>query len=472
MSQDQYEVATDPGSSLSDLLKAARYYPRLVAQNPALSLEFVVDPGAIDRLDVSSLAMLVSVAEAPRPLIDLAARMVADASEKHFGLAQALLANRSLEEQHVKHAVWTLAEARDLNETSVYHRQRYEGQPLGSPVEHVSRVLSRSPLEWLEYEFRECDLVNSLVPRVYLRNRVGGLADSARWAAEARVTAPEVLAYLGQNQEFSMLRERLAAHPHAPGSMLAGFVGDPWAPQGAVLMHPNLPAEDRRRILAEGDPDRTRFLALNPKLSCEEQLELIRRRDVAALPGLVENPNLCPEAARYIAALHSEDLGLLLTQRNDLTDETVEELMQHPHDSVKYEVTRRWSKAVDRVWRKKRVPGRSRRRGRTRKELEEGQEPAAQDQANRGPERGDAQGDGVKIPQPVLGLALVKQLIVATSRNLEPATLDTLANSYNAVVRLAVAAHPNSADHTRAWLADDADVRVAKAAREAPSLPV
>lgn len=475
--QEYAEVAADPGSAFDDLLDAADYYPRLVARNPALSLELVVNPSAIDSLTAKDLAKLVTFEEAPSPLVELALQMVAKSTQNIQDLAQALLANRRLEPAHVKHVVWALADALDLNDTSVYHRQRYQDQKLPSPTQEVERVLCRLPLAELNYKFDDTDLVNSLVPRVYMRKRVGGMAGSAEWAAASTVTAPEVLAYLGQNKEFSMLHDKLARHARAPGSMLAAFVDHPWVTQSTVLRHPNLPAEVRQRIIQRGDPAQAAVLALNPSLTCDEQLDLIRRGIAAALPNLAETPHLCPEAARYIAALQNEELGLLLTGRTDLTDATVEELMQYPHDTVQYKVTERWNAAVERVWRKKQVPGRSRRRRRTKKEMEEAakqnatQEPTAEAQQQQ-QNQNQARCDGARPPDLVPTMGLAQQLLVATSRNVDAQTLETLAGSLQAVVRLAVAAHPNASSETRAWLEEDTDVRVAAAAKVAPSLPV
>lgn len=464
-------VATSPDSEFNDLKAAIDYHPRLVARNPALSLELVINPAALATLSVRQLAMLVAYEEAPEPLVELAVRRVMEAPRGNGDIARALLTNRVLAAQHVKHAVWALSESRDLSETSLFHRWRYRDQPVGQPVEHVERALTRMRLVQISEGLRSSNLVNSLVPRVYLRNRVDGVEASARWVAHLPLTAPEVLAYMGQLTELSMLRDTLALHKRAPASMLTAFLGDPWVKQAIVIKHANLPATVRQGIIDAGQPAQIALLAANPGLSSDQQMQLFRSGDVTLLPTLAENPGLCPEPARYIAALHNEELCLLLVEQDELADEVVEELMQCRHDTVKYALARKWSAATERVWRKKGVGVRSRRR-RGDPEPEEDPHPArGADRDNRA-QRTVPESGKVTAPDALLKLDLAEQLLVATARNVDEQTLDTLGGSIDAVVRLAVAAHPNTSNETRAWLATDTDVRVARAATEAPSLPV
>lgn len=459
------EVASNPASEFKDLEAAIDFHPRLVAQNPALSLEFVINPSSLSKLALWRLGMLVAYEEAPLPLVELAVQKMLEGGRYETVLARALLTNRALASQHVKHAVWALAESHDISETRIYHRWRYEDQPLGQPTEHVERAVTRTGLVQITKDLRPSNLVNSLVPRVYLRNRVGGIEASARWVAESPLTAPEVLAYMGQLTELTMLRDTLALNRQAPGSLLAKFMGDPWVNQAILFKHENLPAATQKEIIDGGQPGKIAMLAKNPGLSCDNQMRLILSGDRTLLPKLVDNPGLCPEPARYIAALQDEALCLLLLERDDLADEVVEELMQCRHNSVQFALGRKWSAATERVWRTKGVGVRSRRRG----------DPEPDEAAARvpvEPKRGPPESEKVTPPEPVLRLELPELLLVATARNIDEQTLDTLAGSINAVVRLAVAAHPNTSKETRAWLANDTDVRVAKAATEAPSLPV
>src|SRR5690606_17062984 len=121
-------------------------------------------------------------------------------------------------------------------------------------------------------------------------------------------------------------------------------------------------------------------------------------------------------------------------------------------DGVVHAVTKKWSAAADRVWRRKGVSTRSRRRQRDEEEgSREGRgAPYGQREYTR------ISADGVvRVPEPVLRLSLATQLLVATSRNVGPKSLNNLAGSYDAVVRLAVAAHPITDIYTRERLAGD-----------------
>lgn len=450
----QLDRARDPNAEMTTLVGAATRWPREVLANPGFGLGLLVNTTPLDRLfSVDALAALVRYPEAPEVLIEAALEGLTG-PRRFPQVAFALLANPTLKPQQVERTAEAIVNAsdrgaplRDRNAALDNHALLIEAgwrTPAGKADERGAREILRERLAKGELAGGRVDL-SAFAPTGLLNRELGPALLSAPTSDDARraahvlaltpVTPPDVLDSLLDAHASPDVRVAIAENPNAYAATLERLYRvDDTNLRTQVAANPNLAAGVRQEILDAGEGAVLCGLARNPSLTGDEQLALARRDDSAVRQFLCLNPSLTGAAELEVARTADPEVARQLLRRSDLSAQTVSLLTQNSDRIVRMAASAYETKTAPKV-------------------------------------KGAARDPLVELREALLPTARFShRLLAATCENAPAWLLSFLAGSEDALVRLAVAAHRGTPANTRALLAVDPDVRVARAAQEPPCL--
>jgi len=407
---------------MSDLAQQARENPRQVVADPEFVLRLVAEPGLIQQIGPDALGQLVRLPEAPRALVQGA--IGSFETSQNVPLADALLANPELTQRQAERLNAAFDTADDRNEAARFHAKLLREEPK-EPAHYLGKAVLDHFQEFEGHPLYEAtDLRNGFVLRTVLKARPDDLV-ALEWIIDFPLTPDDFLAYPHSGPGYAPLREALSRHGDALGdSLLEALSNEPGAER--IAARPNLPEAALVRLLNSTDERVVSQLATNWRLTPVQQRALFEKGGRSILRGLAGNPNLTDRIELFLAGVDDAKVSGALLQRPSLKPATIAVLKQSNWQPV--------SKVAN-IFRPKWDRGR--------------------------PSDNSAEVlDRIASPYPYF----MERLLVATSSNAHEVMLEALANSTDALVRLAVAVHPNSSAATKELLAGDGDVRVARAA--------
>lgn len=447
VSDPDLKVARDPNADLSELGRVAAFWPREVLANPAFELALLINTTPLSLLfKPPALAALARQPDTPALLIEHALERIASYRPDRE-VIYALLSNPALAPDQLERVATAIIDTSDAGNAFADRQGALDNHALivNSPTLQAPGAPDRRPtLEILREQFTRSDfrvsyiglehfaatgLVNHLMPSALL-DADATLPDPELQAlAASPVTPPAALERLAANASPEVQTD-LAANPNAPAGVLEKLYHNcDTRLRTRVAANANVTDAMRQSILAEANGTVLTGLARNPRLTREEESAFVERDDSTVHQFLCLNPNISEEAQVKLARRADPEVARQLLRRPNLTPAAVQALTGNPDRVV--------AKAA-----------------------------AAYD-----PQRSADRHPLVRLRGAISSAGSYHlRLITATCANTPGWLLGYLGSSYDALVRLAVAAHPNTLPDTRALLARDPDLRVQRAAQEPPCL--